>query len=171
MRNKRQQLVFYKYVSRPIELIDDALNHIRDVWHDESNAWLDCINDLVASEDPDAIQPLLCVWPFEENDDYHHWMFAVAHAVESYPTGVLAPRLAAAVSALNDTSAYFLEFLLGRWLNSPNDFGTLLDSLVELPPDQCQLVSTILEGIADDRADNQVAQSNWQTAKSRLTVA
>ena len=152
-------------------MIDDALNRIRDVWHDESNAWLDRINDLVSAKDPNVIQPLLCIWPFEENDDYHHWMFAVAHAVESYPTVVLAPQLAAAVPTLSDTSPYFLEFLLGRWLNSPNDFGTLLDSLVQLPPDQRQLVSTILERIADDRAGNEVAQSNWQTAKPRLTVA
>ena len=152
-------------------MIDDAINQIRDVWHDESNAWLDRINDLVASRDPDVIQPLLCIWPFEENDDYHHWMFAIAHAVESYPLDVLAPELATAVPALNSVSPHFLEFLLGRWLNSPNDLGTLLESLVELPPNSRQLVSTVLETIADDRAGNEVAQSNWQTAKSRLTVA
>ena len=158
-------------VRRPTQLIDDALNEIRDVWHDESNAWLDRINELVSTRDPNVIQPLLCIWPFEENDDYHHWMFAVAHAVESYPLDVLAPELAGAIPAVNDVSSYFLEFLLGRWLNSPNDFGTLLDNLVLLPPDQQQLVSGILGTLAANRTNNEIAQANWQTAKSHLTVA
>ncbi len=152
-------------------MIDDALNRIRDVWHDETNAWLDRINDLVASKDPDVIQPLLCIWPFEENDDYHHWMFAVAHAVESYPTDVLATELAHSVTNLNNTSPHFLEFLLGRWLNSPNDFNALLDRLVALPTGQQQLVSGILGQLANDRTNNEIAQSNWQTAKSKLPVA
>ena len=152
-------------------MIDDALNRIRDVWHDESNAWLDRINELVASKDPDVIQPLLCIWPFEENDDYHHWMFAVAHAVESYPLDVLAPELAAAVPALNNVSPHFLEVLLGRWLNSPNDFDILLDNLASLPPDQQQIVSGVLSTLAADRTGNEIAQTNWQTAKSRLPVA
>ena len=152
-------------------MIDDALNQIRDVWHDESNAWLDRINDLVASKDPNVIQPLLCIWPFEENDEYHHWTFAVAHAVETYPTDVLAPELAAAVPPLNGVSPHFLEFLLGRWLNSPNDFDAFLESLAALPPDQQQLVCSLLGTLAADRADNDIAQTNWQTAKSRLTVA
>ncbi len=152
-------------------MIDDAINRIRDAWHDESNAWLDRINDLVASKDPNALQPLLCIWPFEEDDDYHHWMFAVAHAAESYPTHVLAPAIAASVPALNDLSPYFLEFLLGRWLNSPNDFDALLDALAALPPDQQKIAAATLASIADDRADNNVAQSNWQAVKLRLTVA
>ena len=98
-------------------------------------------------------------------------MFAVAHAVETYPTDVLAPELAAAVPALNRVSPHFLEFLLGRWLNSPNDFDALLESLATQPLNQQQLVSSMLGTLAADRAGNEVAQSNWQTAKTRLTVA
>ena len=98
-------------------------------------------------------------------------MFAVAHAVETYPTDVLAPELAAAVPALNGVSPHFLEFLLGRWLNSPNDFDAFLESLAALPPDQQQLVCSLLGTLAADRADSEIAQTSWQTAKSRLTVA
>jgi len=94
---------------------------------------------------------------------FHSWILVPLEGRPSSPTRLPVPCGSHVVGEE--------ERIHDRRLNSPNDFAALLECFAMLTLDQQQLVCSMLGTLAADRADSEIAQTSWQTAKSRLTVA
>ena len=149
--------------------LDTHFDRLRSLWDDPENRWGEALGSIVATGDRRAVKPLLLIWPFREDDDYLDWMYAVIHAVESFPIDVYVPELVEAIPEVAASSRYFLAFLLGRILNSNEYFPALMRELQRQPVDARRIAIEVLkEKWGADYKGRSVTAGNWQTLLSLL---
>ena len=72
--------------------------------------------EIIETEGAKAIMPLLLMMDF--NEDQTHEMYAITHAVESFPDELYVKELIQSVEDTSRASPNFLRFLLARIMNS-----------------------------------------------------
>lgn len=80
--------------------------------------FLPLLEVIMRDNDPSVIQALLSIVDFPR---LPHQMFAIIHAVESFPQDVYIPEFIASIEAMSRNSKEFLDLMVVRILNSSDD--------------------------------------------------